>query len=250
MEPDEAKREFLRVLGRPWLGEEIFDGIADTVFFIKDETGRYVAVNQALVKRCGRSNKRELIGKTAREVFPAPLGESFSEQDAEVIRTGKPIQAQLEMHLYPDGNRGWCLTWKEPVADASGRTVGVSGISRDVLKGGDAPTPDLGVVAEVLEYIDRNLDQPLRVQDLAKKSGLSGYQLDQRLRALFDVSAAQYITGKRIELACHLLERSDESLISIALDCGYGDQSAFTRQFRRSVGIPPGAFREQVNRRR
>ena len=147
------------------------------------------------------------------------------------------------MHHYPDGKRGWCLTWKEPVLDAHGEVVGVSGLSRD-LASAPEQSRDLSSIAELLQHIDDHLDQPLRLNELAKKAKLSTYQLDQRIRALFGISTAQYIIRKRIELACHLLERGDDSLTGVALDCGYGDQSAFTRQFRQSTGITPGAYRD------
>jgi len=244
MKPDDAKTRFLKDLGRPWICEELFDVLTDSVVFIKDRQGRYVVVNQTLVERCGMKSKDEVIGKSAREVFPAPLGESFSEQDMEVIEKSKAILAQLELHLYPGGRRGWCLTWKEPVLNAKGETVGVSGISRDLLSSLDAPK-DMDAISGVLSHIEKNLDEPLRLQELADKAGLSTYQLDQRIRALFNLTAGQYITRKRIERACHLLERTSSPITDVALDCGYGDQSAFTRQFRQSVGITPGAFREQ-----
>lgn len=228
------------------MAEEMFDAVPDCVFFVKDAEGRYVAVNEALVIRCGAGSKSDLIGRRARDVFPDPLGESFTEQDLEVIREGRPIRGQLEMHLYPDGKRGWCLTWKEPVLDVRGATVGVSGLSRD-LAAAPEHTRDLGSVAALLEHIDERLDQPLRLNELAEKARLSSYQLDQRIRALFGISTAQYITRKRIELACHLLERGDDSITGVALDCGYSDQSAFTRQFRQSTGITPGAYRDHRN---
>ncbi len=239
-----AQQRFLDALGRPWMAEELFDAIPDCVFFVKDVEGRYVAVNQALVTRCGKEGKDELIGRTAREVFPAPLGERYTEQDVEVIHSGRAIRGELELHLYPDGSQGWCLTWKEPVMSAANHIVGVSGLSRDLALVSEN-LQDLGTVSVVLEYIESHLDELLRLNELAERSGLSVYQLDQRIRAIFGLTTAQYITRKRIELACHLLERSGESLTGIALECGYGDQSAFTRQFRQSVGITPGAFRDR-----
>ena len=45
------------LLGRPFPGIELFDRVADTVFFIKDQEGRYVAVNETLVHRCGFMDK-------------------------------------------------------------------------------------------------------------------------------------------------------------------------------------------------
>ena len=43
--------------------EQLFDHVPDTAFFIKDARGRYLAVNQSLVERCGCRDKKELLGR-------------------------------------------------------------------------------------------------------------------------------------------------------------------------------------------
>lgn len=239
----QAQQRFFESLNRPWMAYEVFDWIPDCVFFVKDREGRYVAVNQTLVERCGRKTKQELIGKTARQLFSTPLGASFTGQDFEILRNGPPIRGALELHFFPNGREGWCLTWKEPVLDASGNIVGIAGISRD-LPAKSEFFDELGVVSKVLRHIDEHLDEPLSVKQLADLAGLSTYQLDKRIRTVYCVSIGLYITRRRIEHACHLLERTDKSLSFIALECGYSDQSAFTRQFRQSVGVPPGTYRD------
>lgn len=222
---------------------EIFDAVPDIVFFVKDRNGRYVVVNQALADRCGRT-KEELLGRTAVEVFPEALGGGFTEQDLEVLSEGRAIRGQLELHLYPNGREGWCLTWKEPVHAATGETIGIAGISRDLSFRLDS-SRDLGAVSDILRHIDANLDEPLTTAELAARVGWSSFQLDQRIRGLFGVSTSQHITRRRIEHSRHLLDRTEQSISEIALSCGYGDQSSFTRQFRQSVGLPPRAYRER-----
>ena len=245
MEPlGERGRDFLNTLGRPFLGEELFDRITDTVFFLKDRNARYVAVNDALVRRCNLAAKAELIGRTAREIFPAPLGERFESQDLRVLREGLSINGRLELHLYPDGRQGWCLTWKEPLFDRAGRIVGLSGISRDAPNSG--PQPDMTALSAVLGYIHDHLDSALRIPDLAMRAGLSAFQLDQRIRALFGLSTGQYLTRARIEFACDRLRQTDAAISIVAQECGYADQAAFTRQFHKSVGLTPRAYRGAV----
>ena len=231
------------------MASEIFNAIPDTVFFIKDREGRYVVVNQALADRCVSGKRDALLGRTAAEVFAAPLGESFTEQDFEVLRKGRPIHGKLELHLYPSGREGWCLTWKEPVTASDGRIIGVAGISRD-LSFKPESSGDFGAVSDILRHIDRHLDEPLPLAELSARAGWSTFQLDQRIRSLFGVSMAQHITRRRIEHSRYLLARTDEPITNIALSCGYGDQSAFTRQFRQSVGMPPRAYRDRCRSKR
>jgi AraC-like DNA-binding protein len=230
------------VLGRPFPAIELFDRIADIVFFIKDREARYVAVNQTLADRCNFTDKRALIGRKASQVFPPPLGERFEAQDLKVIADGLSIRGRMELHLYPDGSEGWCLTWKEPLVDADGAIRGLAGISRDA-PALSRPGPVPAALSAALAYIDDHLDQPLRIPDLAARAGLSPFRFDQRLRALFGLSAGQYLSRLRIGRACDRLRHTEAPLSELALECGYADQAAFTRQFRKSVGLTPGAYR-------
>jgi AraC-like DNA-binding protein len=241
----DAGQDFLNALGRPFLGEELFDRIADTVFFLKDRNARYVAVNDALVRRCNLPGKTDLVGRTAREVFPAPLGERFEGQDLRVLREGLSINGRLELHLYPDRRQGWCLTWKEPLNDRTGKIIGLSGISRDV-PSLTSLQPNMTGLPSVLGYIHEHLDSRLRIPDLAKRAQLSVFQFNQRIRIVFGLSAGQYLTHARIELACNRLRRTDSTISIVAQQCGYADQAAFTRQFHKCVGLTPREYRRAI----
>ncbi len=224
---------------------ELFDGVPDIVFFVKDRAGRYLAVNETLVARCQLSCKEEALGRTARDIFPGELGESFAAQDAEIVALGRGLRDRLELHFYPGGRRGWCLSHKEPVRDARGRAIGLCGISRDLQMPGEREC-DLSALSAALEHIRQNLDQPLRLPELARIAGLSVYQFDQRIRALFQLTAGQYLVKLRIDAACAALAAGDAPIAEIALDCGYSDQSSFSRQFKQAVGFSPLAFRRRT----
>src|SRR6202142_346095 len=163
---------FAALLGRPFPGIELFDRVADTVFFIKDQEARYVAVNDTLAHRCRFASKSALIGRKASEVFAAPLGERFEAQDLKVIAEGLSIRGRMELHLYPDGSEGWCVPWKEPLIDAFGVIRGLAGISRDA-PALSRPGPVPAALSAALAYIDDHLDQPLRVPELAARARLS-----------------------------------------------------------------------------
>jgi AraC-like DNA-binding protein len=240
---------FAAALGRPFPGIELFDRVADTVFFIKDQEARYVAVNETLVHRCRFIDKNALIGRKASEVFAAPLGERYEAQDRKVIAEGLSVRGRMELHLYPDGGEGWCLTWKEPLIDASGAIRGLAGISRDApALSGSAPVSK--ALSATLAYIDEHLDKPLRIPELAAQAGLSPYRFDQRIRTLFGLSAGQYLSRLRIGRACDRLRHTEAPLSALALECGDADQAAFTRQFHKSVGLTPGAYRVETARGR
>jgi len=226
------------------LVENLFDQVPDIAFFIKDHLGRYVVANKTLCQRCGVSNKEEIIGKTADKLFPAPLGTTFAEQDQLVLKTARRIKNRLELHLYDDGKEGWCLTYKEPIFDRNKLIIGVSGISRDLGHFADK-SGGLDLVSQVMSYVSQHIREPLRLPDLAAMVGLSVYQLDQRVRAVYNLSAGQLVTRARVDAACHLLAATGKSIPCIAVECGYSDQSSFTRQFKQTTGLTPKTYRER-----
>lgn len=233
----------LGALRMPFVGDSLFDGVADTVYFLKDARGRYAAVNLALAERTGRRRKEDLIGLTADEVFPDPLGKRYAEQDRALIAGGAPMKGELELHLYPGGREGWCLTWKEPLIGRAGEVVGLVGLSRDLQPANVAPG-EARALAAALRYAQSHIDEPLRIADLAARAKLSPFQFDQRIRIMFGHSAGHYLTRLRIDHACSRLRRTEIPISQIALESGYADQTAFTRQFRKVVGLSPLQYRK------
>jgi AraC-like DNA-binding protein len=45
------------------------------------------------------------------------------------------------------------------------------------------------------------------------------------------------------------LAETTMAIADVALECGYGDQTALTRQFRSMVGMPPAAYRDHMKKR-
>lgn len=242
MNQDELQDELFVQLAEPFTGEALFDCLPDLVFFIKNGRGEYVVVNQTLVERCGRHDKRELIGRTADDVFPLPLGRNYRAQDEQVLRSGNPIRDQLEIHFYPAGGRGWCMTNKLPLLGHDGRIIGLVGVSRD-LQAANERSEDFSSVAKAVQRIRTQFGDPLKVRELARSAGLSIYQFEQRLRRIFQITAGQLIQKVRMEAAMQRLRETDKSIASISSECGYSDQSAFTRKFRQTAGMSPSQYR-------
>ena len=245
MTANELQAEFFSTLADPFTGERLYDSLTDAVFFIKNHHCQYIVVNQALVQRCGRRSKQELLGKRADEIFPPPLGENYRLQDERVVRRAEPIVNQVELHFYPTGARGWCLTNKFPLRGKGGHAVGLYGVSRDI-QAATEKSSDYARLAEAIRVIHTAFDQPLRVEQLARKAGLSTYQFEQRTRRIFQLTPVQLIQKVRIEAALRYLETTEWSIAEVAVGCGYSDQSAFTRQFRSKTGVSPAEFRRTI----
>ncbi|WP_372717939.1 helix-turn-helix domain-containing protein [Novipirellula sp.] len=234
--------EILCQLGEPFTGEELFDHLSDCVFFIKNTEGQYLVVNLTLVDRCGVRSKQDLLGRTAEQLLRAPLGARFTDQDERVLRTGKPLLSQLELHVYPSGSVGWCMTTKLPLKKPGGTVVGLVGVSQD-LRVPNNEAEEYRQIAEAIKYAKANLSAPPSVQELASIAEMSRYQLDRRMRRIFGITAGQWLMKARIDLAEGLLAESKTPIAAVALEAGYSDQSAFTRQFRVTTGLSPREYR-------
>jgi len=220
----------------------ILDVIPNAAIFIKDLQARYVLANRTLVQRCGLKDLRPLLGKTSAQVFPAQLGPGYTEQDRKVLEEGFVLEDQLELHLYGSREPGWCLTHKRPIYNRDGTIIGLVGISVD-LQSASETHPAFERLAAVDEYIRGNFNRRVPLSELTRIAGISVAQLERYCKRVFHLTPRQMIQKVRLEHA-HRLLHSDLPITEVALQCGYTDHSAFTRQFKASTGFTPREYRQ------
>ncbi len=228
----------------PALLEQLFDHLPETAFFLKDTQGRYLAVNQSLVERCGLRTKRDLVGRHVRDIFPAPLAERYASQDSSVVRTGRPIVERLELHWYARRRPDWCLTTKLPILGADGKITGLIGISRDIRAPGDRSKIPTSLLP-TLDELESSFANDISPASLAKTAGLSPARFARLIRRIFRLTPSQLITQTRLTAASEMLQAQTSSIIEIAHACGFSDHSAFTRAFRSATGLTPSQFRKE-----
>jgi len=86
------------------------------------------------------------------------------------------------------------------------------------------------------------------VSEMAAAAGVSVTQLERLSKRVLGLTPKQLILRFRLEEALRLLDTSTDSIATIASSCGYYDQSAFTRHFKRAVGMAPATFRTMSHR--
>jgi AraC-like DNA-binding protein len=101
------------------------------------------------------------------------------------------------------------------------------------------------------EHVGRALaalhDRPAQawnIDDLAREVGLSRSLLAERFVHFIGVPPMQYLAKWRMQLAAERLRGTTEGLAEIAERVGYGSESAFSRAFKRLVGVAPATFRQ------
>ncbi len=222
---------------------ELFEQLPEVAFFIKDQAGCYTAVNGSLLRRVGLKERSDLLGKTVSEIFPSDLATRYEAQDAEVLRTGRAVRDQLELHWYADRQRGWCLTTKLPLHDPTGQVTGLVGISRDVRPPGETPEVPTAL-AKAVAWLQSNFGTSLTASQLARHAGMAPVRFARMTKRLFGLSPQQMIAQTRLQAAATLLETTPASIAEIALECGFADHSAFTRAFKSALGHTPTQHRK------
>jgi AraC family transcriptional regulator len=100
------------------------------------------------------------------------------------------------------------------------------------------------------QLLDDRAFEPLRLNDVAKESGMHPRHLTRMFRSCYGISVAAYVRVRRLEWVAEQLRSSRLSLAEIAMKAGFADQSHLTRRFRDHIGCTPGEFRRLLARTR
>jgi PAS domain S-box-containing protein len=224
----------------PKMLERIFDCLPDVLYYIKDVEARYLSVNQSLVDRSGLSRK-EVLGKTADQVFPVTWP-STTAQDLGVIQSRTPIIDRLRLYSSGNGSSYWCLNSAFPIEDGPGTVIGLIGVSRDLPRPGERHH-SYGRLLDFLTHLEQNIGANILVSDAAARASISIDALERLTREVFHLTPKQVLMKMRIDLACKLLEATDDTITNVASACGYADHSAFTRKFKSATHMTPRQYR-------
>ena len=135
-------------------------------------------------------------------------------------------------------------------AAAAAARFAVAQLDRD---GGQAqfirhePPQSRDSLAPLLEWILENLAQPLKVNALASRAGMSTRTFLRRFREQTGMTPAKWRQMARIRRAQELLESSDSSIEEIAAQAGFESAVTFRVRFRGEVGVAPMVYRQRFN---
>lgn len=106
-------------------------------------------------------------------------------------------------------------------------------------KGGSFSAP----VRTCMDLIDRSIESPLTIAEIAEKTGYSGYYVSSMFRKETGSGISEYIQKKKVERAKLLLKTSDRSVGDIAAALSYSTPSRFSHVFHKVTGMTPREYR-------
>src|SRR6267143_7294636 len=107
---------------------------------------------------------------------------------------------------------------------------------------------DLARLRRVRDRIDREYEQPLDVEALARGVNMSAGHLSREFRLAFGEAPYSYLMTRRIERAMALLRRGDLSVTEVCFAVGCSSLGTFSSRFTELVGVPPSTYRRDAAR--
>ena len=207
-----------------------------------------ICVGRMILERLGCACEEEIIGAADCDFFPPKIAAGFVRDDRRVMESGEPIIDQIEVWYNEQHTFDWFVTSKFPARDAAGRVIGVLGTLRRYEAGGRI-APSYPGLDRVVSFIREHHRERIAVGDLARLARVSARQLQRRFQAALGMSIRDFLAKTRVQAGIEALVSTDLPIAAIAIDCGFCDQSAFTRQFREHTGMTPLRYRRAYARR-
>jgi AraC-like DNA-binding protein len=108
---------------------------------------------------------------------------------------------------------------------------------RDVVSAGS----HLSQIARATDWIRSHYSERVRIDDLADLADMSVTSFHRHFKAITAMSPLQYRTQTRLQVARRLMLVDADNASAIALGVGYESVSQFSRDYRRTFGMPPAA---------
>jgi len=101
-------------------------------------------------------------------------------------------------------------------------------------------------MTKMKDYIQKHFTEKVSAAEVARVAGLSVSRALHLFRSESGMSLSSYIARQRIDLAKYLLTNTDRPIAAIASDCGFFDQSHFSKAFAALEGLPPLKYRTRL----
>jgi AraC family transcriptional regulator, glycine betaine-responsive activator len=96
--------------------------------------------------------------------------------------------------------------------------------------------------------METHIEEPLAMDDLARRAGLSPRQLQRMFRQYLDMAPHQYYLGLRLDRARDLLVHTGMSIMDVMVACGFESSPHFSKAYRERFGHAPSAARRALTK--
>lgn len=216
-------------------------------FFAKNTNGEIISINTFMLSVYGVDTQKEVLGKTDFDFFPQHIATSIVCDDNLIFKEGKTILDRIEMVPFADFKTHWLKTSKYPVYDADKNVIAMIGVTSKLREANEYSFKNDKLI-KVLNHMETHIDKKISLDELCSVTSMSKTSLLRHFKETFHTSPLAYLKKVRIHLACKMLRNTDKGLMSVAISCGYYDQSHFNKDFKLFLNTTPKKYKNEFGR--
>ena len=169
--------------------------------------------------------------------------------DLRILATGQPSLNMIELVLSESGVPDWYITNKMPVFSNQNELIGIMGTIRRLTgQINNVFDNDNSFIYNVLQYMALTASEGITVKSLSQHFSLSIRGFEKKFNKYLGITHKLFITKYKISKACDYLLKYG-NISQAATDCGFYDQSSFTVQFKKIMGITPRQYIQSIQRK-
>ena len=97
----------------------------------------------------------------------------------------------------------------------------------------------------VITYISKHFCEPLSLEILSKELGVCRFYISRIFTHVLHTGFHEYVNTLRIDHAKKILQNTDDSILDVAIQCGFQNQQTFNRVFKEISGVTPSSYRKK-----
>lgn len=102
-------------------------------------------------------------------------------------------------------------------------------------------------IGKALALVHTRPAHPWTIEELGRAVGLSRSVFAERFNEVLGLPPMLYLSKWRMQIASGLLSNSNANIAMIAGETGYASEAAFSRAFKKMMGVPPSALRSRLD---
>ncbi|MEI8386892.1 MAG: AraC family transcriptional regulator [Verrucomicrobiota bacterium] len=238
---NESRRERERAEAIHALKNRLYDGIRD--LYLREEPGLLAAI-----KRGERQAARETINRVLVGIYHAARSRPQLLKSLALELVVVMSRAAVESGADPSEVLGCnfeSATALAGLSDEEEVSTWLCGMLERVMDAirDHKQFPNAVLLGRAVAFMEENLGEPLDRDSVARAAGLSGSHFSHLIRERTGRTFTDLMAQYRVDRAKTMLRRTGKSIVQIAMECGFEDQSYFSRVFKRYTGTTPRSYR-------
>ena len=108
---------------------------------------------------------------------------------------------------------------------------------------------DTVLLRDIFVYLENHISEPCTLKGTATALGYHPAYISRYFTQSVGIPFYAYVQSVKMDRACYLLINTADSILSIAIQCGFATLSSFNRTFRMTLGMTPREYRQTIHLR-